>query len=246
MALSVALAVACTSALGLGHPARAEWRRTSDIELNTAYTLEESTISVGILSPLTVGVTESFQASIHPLLLLLGQPSLALRLRLNPVGDVTVAINLAGAWSFIRKETEDGLSASQAAAGEDTGFPGSLQLGATVTFAASKHWLVSVGAGPAADFLGGKPIRGMAELHASVHWLPAPRHLVMLQANGYLDATHSADLLRPAAQLVYTWAATSRLHLVVGIGLGDWVWEEDDGTRRTVRVFPLADLIFRF
>lgn len=243
------VALALASVLGVaasGGGARAEWRRTSEIELNTAYTLEESAISVGILSPLTVGVTESFQASIHPLLLLLGQPSLALRVRLNPVDDITVALNLAGAWSFIRRETADGVAASQAPDAAEVGFPGSLQLGITVTSPLGKHWLVSAGGGPGADFLGGDPIRGLVEVHASVHWLPRPRHLFMLQGNGYLDLGDSAALVRPSAELLYSWALASHVHLVVGVGLGDWVWEEASGARSKVRVFPLLDLVFRF
>jgi len=224
--------------------ARGEWRRPSDIELGTAYTLDESTLSVGILSPLSVGVTESFQASIHPLLLLLGQPSLAFRLRVTPVDDVTVATNLAGAWSFIHRQNESG--GTSEIDGQSFGFPGTLQLGATVTWAASKHWLVSGGAGAAVDFLGDSPVRGLVEVHAGVHWLPSARHLVMLNANGYIDYTHQGELVRPSAQLLYAWAASSRVHLMLGLGLGDWVWEEADGGRRKVNVFPLVDVVFRF
>jgi len=232
--------------VAVGSDARAEWPRTSDIDQNTAYTLEEGSISVGIFSPLIVGVTESFQASIHPLLLLPGHPSVALRLRLTPVDDVTVALNLAGAWSFIRSETADGRPKSQAADGEDVGYPGTLQLGATVTFALARDWLVSVGAGPGEDFLGSTPIRTLVEVHASVHWLPSPRHLLMLQANGYLDVTHGGALVRPGAQMLYSYAASARVELAVGLGLGDWIWEETSGARRTVNWFPLLDVIFRF
>ena len=232
--------------LGRTGPVAAEGRRTSEVELNTAYTLEESSLSVGILSPLTVGVTESFQASIHPLLLLLGQPSMAFRLRLTPVGDVTVALNLTGAWSFIARETEDGTSASAATEGERVGFPGTIQLSSTVTFAVGRRWLLSIGGGPAADFLGDYPVRGLIELHGSVHWLPAVRHLLMAQVLGYLDLTHGGALVRPTAQFVYGWSPSARLHLLAGVGIGEWTWEADSGGRRSVRVFPVVDVVFRF
>ncbi|MCC6624214.1 MAG: hypothetical protein IT385_23385 [Deltaproteobacteria bacterium] len=241
------VAAGVLAATSLSAPlARAEWRRTSDVELSTAYTLEENALSVGVLSPLSVGVTESFQASIHPLLLLLGQPSLAFRVRLTPVDTFTVSLDLAGAWSFINRETEDGSSPSEAAEGELVGFPGTLQLGATMTWALGSHWLLSAGVGPAVDFLGDEPIRGMALTHLSVHWLPGPRHLLMFKASGYVDLTHDADLVRPTVQLAYSWAASARVHLLVGLGIGDWVWETSGGGRRTVRVFPLVDVVFRF
>jgi len=191
-------------------------------------------------------VTESFQASIHPLLLLLGQPSLAFRVRLVPISELTVSLDLAGAWSFINRETEDGESPSEASEGEAIGFPGTLQLGATLTWALGSDWLVSTSVGPAVDFIGDRPVRGMVMLQASLHWLAGPRHLIMLRLSGYLDLTHVAALIRPVAQLAYSWAASSRVHLMLGLGLGDWVWEAADGGRKAVRVFPIGDVVFRF
>ncbi len=225
--------------------ARAEWRRTSDIELNTAFTLEEGSLSVGILSPLTVGVTESFQASIHPLLLLLGQPSLAFRLRVTPADDVTVSMNLAGAWSFIERETREGLPASEAE-GAQIGFPGMLQLTSTASLRLGRRWVVSAGAGLASDFLGEDPVRLLAELHLSAHWLPASRHLVMAQVMGNLPLTEEAELTRPSAQILYAWAVGARVQIAAGVGFGEWVWETSSGARSTVRVLPMLDVWFRF
>lgn len=236
--------VACLI-VALGGTARAEWRRTTDVELNTAYTLEEGTLSIGLLSPLTVGVTDSFQAAIHPVLLLLGQPSLALRIRLTPTGAVSAALNVAGAWSFIRRETLDGRSGA-AADGERVGFPGTLQLTETTTFRAGSRVLLSVGGGVAVDFLGEDPERGLFELHASAHWLVTARHLLMLQVMGLVPFTERVGLLRPSAQVLYAWSITSSVQLALGLGLGDWPWQTSESERTTVHVFPLLDLWFRF
>jgi hypothetical protein len=225
--------------------ARAEWRRSTDIELNTAFTLEEGTLSIGLLSPLTVGVTDSFQAAIHPVLLLLGQPSMALRLRLTPVDDIAAALNVAGAWSFIRRETSDGRTTGEAD-GDPVGFPGTLQITETTTFRVGERVLLSAGAGVAGDFLGLEPVRGLIETHLSLHWLAAARHLLMLQLMGYLPFTEKARLLRPSAQLLYAWSIGSTVQLALGVGVGEWVWESSDAERTTVRVFPLVDVWFRF
>lgn len=223
---------------------RAEWRRTTDIDLNTAYTLEEGALSVGVFAPLVVGVTDDFQASIHPLLLLLGQPSLAFRLRLTHVDDVTVSLNLAGAWSFIERETASGTSSPEN--DESFGFPGTLQLTETTTIALGRHTLVSFGGGVAADFLGEDPVRGMVEVHVSAHFLPSSRHLIMLQLIGFIPFTEQVELMRPSAQIVYGWSAGSRVHLAVGLGAGEWTWDSSDGERTTLRFFPVLDVWFRF
>jgi len=228
----------------LATPSHAEWRRTSDIDLNTAYTLEEGSLSIGIFAPLSVGVTENFQASIHPLLLLLGQPSLAFRLRLTTIDDVTVALNLAGAWSFIEREDEDGVTSQTA--GERYGFPGTLQLTQTTTIRLGRSALISLGSGITADFLGERPIRGMLELHLSAHLVPASRHLLMLQLIGFIPFTEAVELIRPTAQFIYAWSATSRIDLAVGLGLGDWTWEDSTGRRTSLRIFPVLDVWFRF
>lgn len=234
-----------TQLLLTGEAARAEWRRTTDVELNTAFTLEEGTLSIGILSPLTVGVTDNFQAAIHPVLLLLGQPSLAFRFRLSPIDDVTASLNLAGAWSFIERETSDGRSPSEAD-GDAVGFPGTLQLTETTTLRLGERVLLSLGGGGAADFLGEEPVRGLFELHFSLHWLAAARHLLMVQLMGYLPFTERVRLLRPTGQLLYVWSVGSKVQLALGVGVGDWVWETSDAGRTRVRVFPLADVWFRF
>ncbi len=224
-------------------PARAEWRRTSDLALNTAYTLEEGALQLGIISPLSVGVTDAFQATFHPLLLLLGQPTLALRLRVTPVDDVTVALNVAGGWSFVQKEDRSG---TPSPGGAGTGYPGTLQLTATMTIRLGTSWLVSWGFGPAMDFLGGDPIRGAAEVHLSADWLITAKHLLMVQLSGYVPVSERVRLLRSEAQLLYGWAISDRVQLMAGLGFGDFIWSTSESRRTTFPVLPIVDLWFRF
>ena len=89
-------------------------------------------------------------------------------------------------------------------------------------------------------------MRGKLELHLSLHWLAAARHMLMLQLMSHVPVTEEARLLRPSAQLLYAWAAGSSVQLAVGLGVGEWAWESSVGERTTVSVFPLVDVWFRF
>ena len=223
--------------------ARGNWRRSTEINTNTAFTLEQGMVEVGFLAPLTVGITDEFQAALHPILLLLGQPYVALRWRITRPGPVTVALNLGASWSFIRREDEQGQAASET--DPDSGFPGTTHATATVTFRAGEDWLFSVGGGPGADFLGTRTVRGLAELHASIHWRPDPRQVLMVQASGYLDLDASGALTRPVLSLVYGFALTDVVYLAGGVGFGDFVFEPDEESRKTLHVFPIVDVGFR-
>jgi len=89
-------------------------------------------------------------------------------------------------------------------------------------------------------------VRGLVEAHISLHWLAAPRHLLMLQLMGYLPFTERFALLRPSTELLYVSSIGKSVQLAVGLGLGDWVWKTSDAKRTRVHVFPLLDVWFRF
>jgi hypothetical protein len=225
--------------------ARAEWRRTSAIDWSTAYTLDEGALSVGVLSPLQVGVSDGLQVSVHPILLLVGKPSAALRYRLGPVETWTFALNVSATWSIIQRVDRDGREVNDTTTGP-TGFPGTVQLTGSTTVQVGREWLFTVGTGAAADFLGGTPYRGLLEFHAAAHWLPSARHLVMLQLSTLLDPTSGDPLVRPSAQLLYAWAASARVQLGVGIAVGRFLWETGTEAAAEFNVFPILDAWFRF
>jgi len=238
----LALALFALVLLGAPPRARADWRRTHDINDNTAFTLEQGAVEVGVMRPLTVGVTDEFQVAIHPILLLLGQPYLAFRWRATRFGDVTLALNLGGSWSFIRREDGEGNPAESDT--PDSGYPGVLQATATLTVKAGADWLFSFGAGPGIDWLGARAVRGLAELHAAIHWRPESSQLLMLHASGYLDVGTGA-IERPLVELIYGAALSHVVHVGAGVGVGTFIYEADSGERDTLNVFPVLDLWFR-
>ncbi|PIE15965.1 MAG: hypothetical protein CSA66_07915 [Proteobacteria bacterium] len=231
-------------AIATARPAAADWRRTVDLNCGTAFTLEQGMVEVGLLTPLSVGVTDDVQVALHPILLLLGQPYIALRWRATRYDDVTLAFNLGTSWSFIRREDAEG-DPSPEDPKADLGFPGTLQLDATVTFRVGDGWLFSVGGGPAMDLLGARPIRGLAELHASIHALIDRAQLVMLQASTYIDVTGAVDVRRPLVTLMYAVALSDAVHLGAGLGFGRFIYEPAAGVREELLVFPVADIWFR-
>jgi len=212
---------------------------------NTAFTLEQGVVEVGIMTPLTIGVVDELQVALHPVLLLLGQPYVAARWRVTRPGDIGVALNLGASWSFIRREDRQGRPASPETEGV-TGFPGTVQLTTTVTLRVGEGWLLSVGAGPAVDFLGERAVTGLVELHGSVHWIIDRTQLLALHASGYLGVTGDDPLVRPLAQLMYAVALSRIVHLGVGVGVGSFIFDTSETERRTLKVFPVADLWFRF
>lgn len=238
--LAIVLLVALVVSTGT---ARADWRRTTELSYGTAFTLEQGMVEVGLMTPLSIGVTDELQVATHPILLLLGQPYIALRWRVSRLGLATVALNLAGSWSFIRREDESGAPAAEGTPG--SGFPGTVQLTATVTLRAGRDWLFSIGAGPGVDLLGARPTRGLAEIHASAHWLIDASQLMMVHATGYLDASDDGHLLRPVLELEYAVALSNVVHIGAGVGFGEFIYEPNADERRTLRVFPVVDIWFR-
>ncbi|PKN58927.1 MAG: hypothetical protein CVU56_02990 [Deltaproteobacteria bacterium HGW-Deltaproteobacteria-14] len=239
----IALVLVLAPAVSIG-AARADWRRSIDLNYGTAFTLEQGMVEIGVMTPLSIGVTDELQVAIHPVLLLLGQPYIALRWRVSRYGVATVALNLAGSWSLIRREDEAGAPATEETPG--SGFPGTVQLTATLTFRAGRDWLFSVGAGPGIDLLGARPTRGLAEVHASAHWLIDASQLLMLHATGYLDTSDGGRLLRPSLELMYAVALSNVVHLGGGVGFGEFIYEPNTDERKTLHVFPVADIWFRF
>ena len=221
-----------------------DWRRTADVTYNTAFTLDQGVLEVGILTPLSIGITDEIQTALHPVLLLLGVPSLSLRWRVTRKRDVTVAINGSAAWSFVRKEDRDGIPEDGGPSGP-VGFPGTTQLTATMTFRAGDAWLLSAGSGPALDFLGSNPIRGMAEFHGAVHWLVESDFLLMAQFIGYLDFSSNVSVRRPVAQLMMAYAVSDLVHLGLGVGFGKFIFETSATNRDTLAAFPIVDIWFR-
>lgn len=240
-----ALIAALWFCTGMPGEAHAEWRRTTEIDWGTAYTIEEGSLSVGILSPLLVGVTDDLQVSVHPILLLVGKPSAALRYRLTPIGPVTLALNIGAAWSFIRRVDLEG---RERASDDDTstGFPGSVQASLSATFRLGDAWLLTAGGGGGIDFLGGTAERALIHLQLGAHYLINPRHMLMAQLSGLIDPRAGGRLVRPSLQTLYAWAPSSRVQVGAGLSFGRFFWDVEPGRTRTIHIFPVADVWFRF
>jgi hypothetical protein len=230
-------------AIAMALPARAEWRRNADVAFNTAYTLQEGTLTMGVLGPLDIGVTDTLQFGLHPILLLVGKPSVALRYRLTPVGSMTFALNAGATWSFIQRVDADGREADAGSRGT-TGFPGTTQLTMLGTVELSPELTLTVGAGLGADFLGDTFLRAYIPAQVGLHLRLGAGHLLMVQ--GLVQFTPvDGGLRRPAGQLMYGLSLTPLTQLALGVTIGPMPWQTTTGPT-TIGVFPFADIWFRF
>jgi hypothetical protein len=233
-------AILLTALLLYAREGRAEWRRNADVVFNTAYTLQEGTLAMGLLGPLDIGVSDTLQVGLHPILLLVGKPAVALRYRVSPVSAVTFALSAGATWSFIDRVDREGRE-TEAGAG---GFPGSAHLTLLMTTELGRDLILTGGAGLGADFLGDQLVRGLVPLQLGLHWRADPAHLVMVQALAQWSPAEGT-VRRPSLQALYGLALTPVMQVTVGLSLGPLAWQTDTGTR-TIALFPLADLWFRF
>lgn len=249
------LLTALTAALGVcAPPAGATWPETADLVYNTAHVLDAGEFEVGIISPLQYGVNDQLMVGIHPVLLLILAPHLAVRWRATPEGPLTIALNLEWSASFLDKVNADGSRVIADEDGNETcnrcGIPWTVQSAPTLTWEPVEGLALSVGSGPAVDVIGGVTARWMIELHASVLWLIDPDNLLMLHASMNVHPWYQHATTRPVAQLMYAHAFGT-LHLGVGLAVGAFpVIVETDraaGTDlvETLPVFPVVDLWWR-
>lgn len=222
--------------------ARGAWVRPSELTYNTAHTLEAGQLEVGILSPLQYGVSERVQVGLHPILLLIGAPNLAVRWRVTPAREVTVSLDLSAWWSLLRRENE--LAIPQSDGCTNCGYPGQFQLTTTISWAVSRNVMLSVGTGPAFDFLDFEPYGVGAEVHGSLLWLITSDQLVMLHASGTFQIVGGQPQREPVVQLMYA-RACGTMHVGVGLAFGDFPIAREFDTSESWFVYPVLDLWWR-
>lgn len=225
------LVLLCTS-----QPAEASWVRPSQLTFNTAHTLERGVFEVGLLSPLQYGVAEGFQLGIHPLLTLVGVPNLSLRWRpTDPNSDWAVAVNLGIVWSFLPEESAE--------TGEIVDNSFQILSTVTVSWAISRHFLVSVGVGPSVEY-DFNDVGVAAEIHGSILWLLDPDQLLMLHAEGYVGISGPDPQRSPVVQLMYA-RACGATNIGVGLAFGDFALARAFDRKETWVLYPVIDLWWR-
>ena len=243
--------------------ARATWSDHADLIYDTAYTLDQGEFEVGVFSPLTYGVNDRVQLSMHPIFLLILSPHVGLRWQVTPTGPWGVALNVEGTWSFLEPVDSEGREAIGNDC-DDCGFPGSLHAWPIFSWEASPGLLLSGGVGPRFDFLDLRHENTALVTHSSVQWLIDPDNLLMMHATfdtrpweNELDGGIRDSVI----QVTYAHA-WGMLHLALGVAIGDFdiIFEQgtvsgagtssgtttvSDGEVATWPVFPVIDLFFR-
>ena len=241
--------------------ARATWEERADLIYTSANTLDSGEIEVGLFSPLQYGVTDRFQLSLHPVLLLMLTPHGAMRVRLLPDGAFTASVDVEGTWSLLDRVDQEDRRVLDAASCDGCGYPGSLQATLTGSWELAPSVLLSAGMGVVGNFLSFAYQESWVASRVSLAWAVNPDNLLLMQAWADL-APWSEEVLGPWSGQV-TWAhAWGALHLAVGLAVGDFSLVLDrasiytlpggsgakvveQGQVEKLPVMPMIDLWFR-
>jgi hypothetical protein len=242
--------------------ARAYWKSTGRVVMNSAYTLEEGELAIGVLSPLQYGVSDTVTIAIHPVLALLLTPNVSARYK---VYDGPVTVSIAG--SYLQTFLERVAIESQAPAAEealpylreqdlvsivDTGFPGYVELGTLVSIPLGDSVTLTPYAGYSFKFF--TIVEDGLETRLSDHglsyglgtnWLIGPSDLLSLQVQALWSAERIAQDI-PTATLV--WAhAWEEIRIGVGVAVGTFPIRTGEAIEDLVElpVYPYLDLWWR-
>ena len=227
----------------LSAPARGDWLRPSELTFNTAYTVDRGELELGVFSPLRYGISESLQFSTHPILILVGAVNVSMRLRVTPVQKVTVALNVSADVDLVNQENPAGARSPQSCNG--CGVPSRFQTTATVSFSLSRNLLLSLGVGPAVDFIDVDYTRLLAEIHGSLIWMIDAQQLLLLHSSGYVSMDGPGPKRVPSTQLMYA-RACDNLNLGLGLAFGSFQVARSATEVQDWFVYPVMDLWWRF
>ncbi|GMV41202.1 MAG: hypothetical protein AMXMBFR64_29180 [Myxococcales bacterium] len=242
-------------------PARGGWTSPDRVITNTAYTLEESELIIGILSPLQYGVTEDVTIALHPILALLLTPNVSARVRLWQE-EVTVSVAASYSQTFLRRvgfeEHAAGDSATPYVRPGDTesiesGFPGSVQMGVLVSVGVGAETTFTPYAGYTVDFF--TQVDDGLVTHLSTHgpvaglgfnWLIGEEDLLTVQ----VQALWSVPDERPEVPTgTVAWVhAWDELRLGIGVAAGRFPLRIGEGVAGEVveiPIYPYLDLWWR-
>lgn len=243
-------------------PALAGWLATDRVVTNTAYTLEEGELTIGLISPLQYGVTEDVTIAIHPILALLLTPNVGARVRVWSEG-VTVSVAASYTQTFLREvafeERAEGDSASPYVRPGDaesiaSGFPGTVQAGVLVSIPLGDALTLTPYGGYTLDFF--TEISGELVTHPSTHgptvglglnWLIGDEDLLSVQVQGLIWSVPDRTAEIPTATVA--WAhAWDELRLGIGVAAGRFpirVGEGVAGEIVEIPVYPYIDVWWR-
>jgi hypothetical protein len=226
---------------------RADWGGAPDITQGTAHTLNKGELEFGLIAPLQYGISDAVTASIHPIMLLIGVPSLNIRWRITPPREVVVALNIGATWSFLETEDTEGRADDGTCTQGRLGFPGTAHLSATTTWEILPTLALTGSTGLAMDFLDIQPIRYLLELSLALHWLVTPDDMLMLLGRTFLDFEQvGVDIMhQPTGQLMYAHSF-GNLSLAVGVALGHFPIKIDALEEIAWPAYPVVDLWWRF
>ncbi len=214
-------------------PAGATWTAPRDIVHNTANTLEQGELLIGIVTPAIYGITDSITLIVHPLNWLLLSPNVGLRWRLADTQLVRFSVYTEG---MVTIQDDDQLSTVN-----DPRSLGHVTVGAVTTFDLGAGVMATIGVGYQADF---EPAEHNLGFWGGFNWLINRSNLLMLQG-GAQYAVGTNELVRAQGTLMwaYAWEVA---RLGVGVSVGQFPVVRVSSVAAEVPVWPVIDYWGRF
>jgi len=206
--------------------AMADFDGIHSIVMNSAATLQDKEVMIGIFAPLGYGVNDDISLFLHPILELLLTPNLYVRGRVLARKNVDISIQIGYMQSFLDPSRID--------------IPAVGHLLLLTTFYPGKNWSITVHGGYI--FLL-NPVDHGLQAGIDANWLFTPSNMVTLSISeqwfyhqrfqipyGMLVFTHAFDTIRISAGLAF-----SRIPMQVG-----------PSQVKILPVFPIIDVWWRF
>ncbi len=235
-ALVVALMLLATSEAGA-------WESPSQIIHGTARVLEKGETVIGVLSPMAFGLHERVTAFLHPALYLFLTPNVWFR-ALALQGEPSIAVEAGYQQSFLAIQQSD--------SGEDSDYPGMVQLGAVASMVLGTRWQVTMAMGYLAELSqGNRGSLGGLYGRLGADFLIAPQHLLLAEFRGrYLFEDGFAI---PTFTALYA-RQFGRMRIGAGLVVGQFTLSasssgaEGSGTANdfSLPVYPWVDAWWRF
>jgi len=207
---------------------KATWYETNRVVINSAQTLEEGEITIGLFMPLQYGIYDWLMFQAHPLLFLLISPNTGFKIKFLD-SSVVLSLSLSYSQTFLRSKENE--------------FPGSVQIMPQLSIPLGDVVVATLGSGYMLDI---DPINHNTVMLAGMNILVNESNLILGQVSlTYNNSTNTFELPQGLVMYVHAWHS---FHLGVGAMIGSILFRRGQSPEDVIDlpVYPVLDVWWRF